>query len=83
MKDKHNILLSEQCLVKLKISPFTNEVLCDIMPMDCCHVLLGRPLQFDKDVVYDGRMYKYSSWKDCVTLTLLPLIETPNELSCT
>ena len=28
VKDKHKILVSEQCLMKLKIGPFTNEVLC-------------------------------------------------------
>ena len=30
-KYEHKILLSEECIVKLKIGLFTNEVLCDIM----------------------------------------------------
>ena len=34
------------------------------MPMDCCHILLGRPWQFDRHVVYDGRVNKYTAWKD-------------------
>ena len=43
VKDEHKILVSEQCIVKLKISPFNDGVLCNIMPMDCSHILLGRP----------------------------------------
>ena len=83
MKDEHKIFVSEQHLVRLKIGPFTNEVLCDIMPMDCCHILLGRPWQFDRQDVYDGRVNKYTARKDKVTYTLLPLIEASDEMSCT
>ena len=83
MKDEHKILVSEQCLIRLKIGPFTDEFLCDIMPMDCCHILLGRPWQFDRHVVYDGRVNKYTTRKDGVTYVLLPLIEAPNEMRCT
>ena len=61
VKDEHKIFVSEQCVVKLKIGPFTNEVLCDIMPMDYCHILLGRPWKFDRHVVYDGRVNKYNA----------------------
>ena len=83
VKDEHKILVSEQCLVRLKIGPFTDVVLCDIMHMDCCHILLGRPWQFDRHVFYDARVNKYTARKDGVTYTLLPLIEAPNEMSCT
>ena len=53
--------------MKLKIGPSTNEVLCDIMPMDHFHILLGRPCQFDRHVVYDGRGNKYTAIIDGVT----------------
>ena len=39
IKDEHKILVSEQCIVKFKIGHYFDEVLCDIMPMDCCHIL--------------------------------------------
>ena len=61
MKDEYNILVSEQCLVKLKSGPFNDEVLCDIIPMDCCHIMLGRPWKFDRHVVYDGRLNQYTT----------------------
>ena len=69
--------------MKLKIGSFNDEVLCDIMPMDCCHILLGRPWKFDRHVVYDGRVNKYTTRKDGVTYALLPLIEALDEMSCT
>ena len=53
------------------------------MSMDCCHILLGRPWKFDRHVVYDGRVKKYTAGKAAMTYTLLPLIEAPNEMSCT
>ena len=43
IQDEHKILVSEQCLVKFRIGSYHDEVLCDIMPMDVCHMLLGRP----------------------------------------
>ena len=33
--------------------------------------------------MYDGRVNKYNTWKDCVTYALLPFIETPSEMTCT
>ena len=69
--------------MKFKIGYYNDKVLCDIMPIDYCHILLGRRWKFDIHAVNDGRMNKYSAWKDGMTYTLLPLIETPDEISCT
>jgi len=29
-------------------------VLCHIVPMEACHILLGRPWQFDKKTMHNG-----------------------------
>ena len=47
MQDDHKVMVNEQCLVKFKIGSYQDEVLCDVIPMDICHMLLGRPWQFD------------------------------------
>lgn len=47
--------MNEQCQVEFQIGTYSDIVLCDVMPMDACHVLLGRPWQFEKKVVYDGK----------------------------
>ncbi len=39
----HQILVSEQCEVDLQVGTYKDKIVCDIMPTDVCHVLLGRP----------------------------------------
>eukprot|EP00253_Pinus_taeda_P012243 PITA_12243 len=43
----HQIFVTEQCKVEFQIGTYQDVILCDIMPMDVYHVLLGRPWQFD------------------------------------
>jgi len=40
--------------VKLSVGNYVDDVLCDVVPMEACHVLLGRPWQFDKKTIHDG-----------------------------
>jgi len=40
--------------VKLSIGNYVDDVLCDVVPMEACDVLLGRPWQFDKKTIHDG-----------------------------
>jgi len=41
--------------------------------MDVCHVLFGRPLLFDRAVMYDGKLNTYTFTKDHRKITLTPL----------
>ena len=56
-----------------QIGTYKDEILCDIMPMDVIHILLGRPWQYDKKVVHDGRKNTYSVEKYGKRHTLSPL----------
>jgi hypothetical protein len=52
--------------------------------MDACHLLLGRPWQYDRKVMHDGRKNTYTFWKDGSKVVLLPLKDeekTENMLS--
>ena len=49
--------------------------LCDVMPMDVCHILLGRTWQYDRGAMHDGKRNTYKFGKDGVNHTLLPLQE--------
>ncbi|XP_039126929.1 uncharacterized protein LOC120263078 [Dioscorea cayenensis subsp. rotundata] len=44
--------------------------------MDTCHLLFGRPWQYDRSVVYNGRTNTYSFTKDGVKIVLLPSRDT-------
>ena len=65
--------MNEQCNVEFHSGTYKDEILCDIMPMDVCHILLGRPWQFDRKVVHDGRKNTYSLEKYGKIRTLSPL----------
>ncbi|PKU85169.1 RNA-directed DNA polymerase [Dendrobium catenatum] len=67
------VLVTEMCRLTFSVGrSYTCEVLCDVLEMDVCHVILGRPWQFDTGVIYDGRMNTYAfDWKGR-KLRLLP-----------
>ena len=69
----HQLLVNEQCNVEFQIGNYKDVVLCDIIPMDVCHIHLGRPWKYDRNVVHDGRKNTYSLEKDGNKHTLLPL----------
>jgi hypothetical protein len=67
----HQVSVTKQCLVEFKIGGYNDKILCDVIPMDVCHLLLGRPWQYDQNVVHDGRMNTYTLEKDGRTHMLL------------
>jgi hypothetical protein len=71
----HQVMVTKQCLVEFKIGGYRDEVLCDVIPMDVCHILLGRPWQFDRNVIHDGRMNTYTLEKNGRTHMLMSIEE--------
>nr|XP_016492021.1 PREDICTED: uncharacterized protein LOC107811576 [Nicotiana tabacum] len=43
------------------------------MPMDACHLLLGRPWEYDRRAIHDGLKNIYSFVKDGKKIKLLPM----------
>ncbi|XP_074297999.1 uncharacterized protein LOC141628799 [Silene latifolia] len=65
----------KQCLVPFFIrKDYSDEVLCDVLPIDAYHLLLGRPWEFYRDYVHQGRenTYSFILGKNKITLTPLP-----------
>jgi hypothetical protein len=69
----HQVTVTKQCLVEFKIGGYNDKILCDVIPMDVCHLLLGRPWQYDRNVIHDGRMNTYTLEKSGRTHMLLPI----------
>jgi hypothetical protein len=69
----HQLSVTKQCLVEFKIGGYNDKILCDFIPMDVCHLLLGRPWQYDRNVVHDGRKNTYTLEKNGRTHMLLPI----------
>jgi hypothetical protein len=69
----HQVNVTKQCLVEFKIGGYNDKILCDVIPMDVCHLLLGRPWKYDRNVIHDGRMNTYTLEKNGRTHMLLPI----------
>jgi hypothetical protein len=69
----HQVMVSRQCKVEFKIGGYKDEVLCDVIPMEVCHVLLGRPWKYDMNSIHDGRKNNYTLEKNGCNHMLLPI----------
>jgi hypothetical protein len=69
----HQVTVTKLCLVEFNIGGYRDEILCDVIPMDVCHILLGRPWQYDRNVVHDGRKKTYTLEMNSRTHMLLPI----------
>jgi len=70
--------VNKQVLVAFRIGKYEDEVLCDVVPMQAGHLLLGRPWQLDRQVKHDGFTNKYSFVLNQRSITLVPL--TPQQV---
>lgn len=61
--------------MEFEIGTYSDRILYDVMPVDVCHVLVGRPWKFNRKVIYDGRENTYTFEKDGRRHTLNPLKE--------
>ena len=79
LNQSKGLQITQRCLLSLSIGKtYKDEIWCDVVPMDACHVLLGRPWLFDRSVIHDGRMNTYTFTKDHKKITLTP-IQVPSK----
>lgn len=79
LNESGEVKVTTQVLVAFKIGKYTDEVLCDVVPMQVGHLLLGRPWQFDRAVIHDGLTNKYSFVHNARKVTLVLL--TPSQVN--
>ncbi|XP_076938140.1 uncharacterized protein LOC143606166 [Bidens hawaiensis] len=73
LKKGNLIKVTHRCLVQFSISnKYSDEIWCEVLPMDVCHILLGRPWQYDRRAKHDGFRNTYIFKKDGVNITLAP-----------
>ena len=55
LKKMNEVIVNKRRLIKFSIGKtYKDEVWCDVILMDACHLLLGRPWQYDRKVMHDG-----------------------------
>jgi hypothetical protein len=68
-------MVTKKCLIEFRTRGYRDEIMCGVIPMDVCHVLLGRPWQFDRNVIHDGIKNTYTLEKNGRTHMFLPIEE--------
>ncbi|XP_024016833.1 uncharacterized protein LOC112090239 [Eutrema salsugineum] len=56
----NKVRIAEQVVVPFSVGKYSDQVTCDVVPMQASHLLLGRPWQFDKETMHNGRTNYYS-----------------------
>ncbi|KAF3616271.1 hypothetical protein FXO38_34638 [Capsicum annuum] len=72
--------VTKQVVVNFGIDKYRDEVLCDVLPLQSCHMLFGRPCLVDKDIRYQVESDKYLYLED--ESTLVPLTPYQESEDC-
>jgi len=60
LSEEGEIIINKQVLIALSIGKYKDEVLCDVVPTEVTHILLGRPRQYDRKTLHDSLTNKIS-----------------------
>jgi hypothetical protein len=78
LSDNGNVKIEHTVSITFKIGAYEDMVECDVVPMMVCHVLLGRPWQFDKKAIHNGYTNAYTFKEDDKTFMFRPM--TPSQI---
>ncbi|GFY94470.1 phototropin 2 [Actinidia rufa] len=74
IKEVGKMELTEQCDISFSNGKdYQDVVICDVVDMDACHMLLGRPWQFDKNTFRRGEDNTYTFYQGVVKIVLAPM----------
>lgn len=60
LNDYANIRITQHAIIPFSIGlHYKDRMYCDIAPIDFCHLLLGRPWEFDRKIIHDGAANTY------------------------
>jgi hypothetical protein len=60
LNESGDIKIGNKVKVPFKIGEYVDTVECDVAPMSMCHLLLGRPWQYDRYSQHCGRTNQYT-----------------------
>ena len=73
LKNGGEVMISKRALISFSIgAKYKDHVWCDVVTMDACHLLLGRPWQYDCRVIHDRHTDTYSFNFNNTKIVLLP-----------
>ncbi|XP_059070715.1 uncharacterized protein LOC131860330 [Cryptomeria japonica] len=83
LNKEQQTIVDEQCWISFAIGEYEDKVLCEVVHMDACHLLLGRPWQYDTSAQHDGKKNVYHIKKNGDSFTMTPLPDEPKEKTST
>ncbi|KAK7376004.1 hypothetical protein VNO78_35080 [Psophocarpus tetragonolobus] len=78
LSEGEEVQVKQQAIVSFSIGKYQDKVICDVVPMEASHILLGRPWQYDTKAIHDGFTNKFSFMYQDKKLVLKPL--SPKEV---
>ena len=78
LDDDEGMIIDKQVEVKFSIGNFEDSVLCDVVPMEACHILLGRPWLFERKTMHHGHTNEITFTHKERKIVLHPL--TPSQV---
>jgi len=60
LSEEREIKVSNEVLLNFSIGKYKDEVLCDVVPVEASHVLLGRPWKYDRRIHHDGHTIMFT-----------------------
>jgi hypothetical protein len=60
LKDSSKVKVTQTSRVHFSLGPYFDFVDCDVVPMEACSLLLGRPWEFNNDAIHHGRSNTYT-----------------------
>jgi len=76
--DARKAKVTQTCRVSFFIGAYSNYADCDVVPMEACSLLLGRPWEFDNDAINHGTSNTYTFMHKGKKITMVPM--TPAEI---
>nr|AAP44593.1 putative gag-pol polyprotein [Oryza sativa Japonica Group] len=76
MNQAGTLKITHKVRVAFSIGSYVDKVDCDVVPMNACHLLLGRPWQFDLHATHEGRTNHYSFIHRGVKHVLKPMLDS-------
>lgn len=73
LNNTSNIHITQRAIVPFSIGPYYRDrIYCDIAPVDFCHLLLGRPWEYDRKITHDSAKNTYSFLWNTHQIVLVP-----------
>jgi hypothetical protein len=76
MNQSGMLKITHKVRVKFSIGNYIDTVGCDVAAMSACHLLFGRPRQYDLDATHSGHSNHYSFVHKGVSHVLMPMKES-------